>query len=140
MNKIYIVQSFFEDFDTLSSKILGVFNDQSRANEIAEKWTSFYEIKKISIFEEPKDWEPSEEDKENLGFENEPDIELEWMDSIEYSIRASQYRDILYFKEITIDEFELNHDMSLNDSFINDDLMSLMVQWNRNFKLEKIII
>jgi len=133
MNKIYIVQSFFEDFDTLSSKILGVFNDQSRANEVAEKWTSFYEIKKISIFEEPKDWEPTEED---LEF----DENVEWIDSTEYSTRVLQYREILYFKEIVVDEFELNHDMSLNDSFINDDLMSLMVQWNRNFKLEKIII
>jgi hypothetical protein len=140
MSKIYIVQSFFEDFDTSISKIIGVFNDQSKANEVAEKWISFYETKKISIFDEPKGWKPSEEDKENLGFENDPDIEVEWIDSIEYSTRVIQYRDILYFKEITIDEFELNHDMSLNDTFINDDLMSLMVQWNRNSKLDKIII
>lgn len=139
MSKVYIVRSEFEDFDNLSFKILGVFNDQIKANEVAEKWTSFYETKKISIFDEPKDWKPSEEDKEGLGFGNDPDVEVEWMDSIEYSIRVVKYRDILYFKEITIDEFELNHDMSLNDTFINDDLMSLMVQWNRNFKLEKII-
>lgn len=140
MSKIYIVRSEFEDFDTSSFKILGVFNDQVKANEVAEKWTSFYETKKISIFDEPKGWKPSEEDKENLGFENDLDVEVDWMDSIEYSIRVAQYREILYFKEITIDEFELNHDMSLNDTFINDDLMSLMVQWNRNFKLDKIII
>lgn len=140
MSKVYIVRSEFEDFDTLSSKILGVFNDQIKANEVAEKWTSFYETKKISIFDEPKGWKPSEEDKEGLGFENDPDVEVEWIDSIEYSIRVARYRDILYFKEITIDEFELNHDMTLNDTFINDDLMSLMVQWNRNFKLDKIII
>lgn len=140
MSKVYIVQSEFEDFDTSISKIIGVFNDQVRANEVAEKWKSFYESKKISIFDEPKDWKPSEVDKENLGFESDPDVEVEWCDSMEYYSRVSQYRDILYFKEITIDEFELNHDMSLNDTYINDNLMSLMVQWNRNFKLDKIII
>ena len=44
------------------------------------------------------------------------------------------------FKEIEVEEFDLNKDMSLNDKeFINEGLLSLMTQWDRNHKLEKII-
>jgi hypothetical protein len=43
------------------------------------------------------------------------------------------------FKEIKIEEFDLNKDMSLSNTFTSEHLLSLMTQWNRNYKLEKII-
>ena len=44
------------------------------------------------------------------------------------------------FKEIEVEEFDLNKDMSLNNNPItNEYLLSLMTQWDRNHKLEKII-
>jgi hypothetical protein len=67
-----------------------------------------------------------------------------WLESEEYSRRSSKYSDILSFREITIDEYDMNKDRTLDEPkegypFISDDLRSLMTQWDRNYKLEKII-
>jgi hypothetical protein len=43
------------------------------------------------------------------------------------------------FREVVIEEFELNKDRSLEDPSVNEYLLSLMTQWDRNHKLEKII-
>jgi hypothetical protein len=44
------------------------------------------------------------------------------------------------FREIEVEEFDLNKDISLNKSpFVKESLLSLMTQWDRNHKLEKII-
>lgn len=129
-NKIYIVRSYFEDFAYSCSNIIGLFNDKKVADETAKKWEDFYEEKKY-IFNEPKGWKPSVEDLE-YGY-------CTWQESIEYSERYSKYVDILNFKEIEVEEIDINKDISLNNSFIGENLMSLMTQWDRNYKLEKII-
>ena len=131
MDKVYIVKSFFEDFDSSSIKIIGVFTNKKIAQEISEKWTEFYETKKKSILEVPKNWKPSDEDLK-FGLND-------WTDSLEYSERMVVYRDIILFKEIYIDEFQLNQDLSLKDEYINDNLLSLMTQWNRNSTLNKLV-
>lgn len=131
MDKVYIVKSYFEDFDSSSIKIIGVFTDKKIAQEILEKWKEFYETKQISILEKPKKWKPTEEDlKSGLN---------DWTDSIEYAERMSDYRDIIIFKEIFIDEHQLNQDLSLQDEYLNDNLLSLMTQWNRNHILNKLV-
>ena len=135
MNSIYIVQSWFEDYESTSWKIIGTFTEKKLAEDIANKWKDFYEEKKYSIFNEPKDWVPTESDLE-YG-----DV---WLESEEYSRRSSKYSDILSFREITIDEYDMNKDRTLDEPkegypFISDDLRSLMTQWDRNYKLEKII-
>jgi hypothetical protein len=134
MDKIYMVRSYFEDFDSSSWKIIGLFTDKKVADETAKKWEDFYEEKTYTIFNQPKDWKPT---KEDLNY----DEDCSWKESEEYSRRSYQYGDILNFKEIDIEEFELNKDISLllNDPYINEHLLSLMTQWDRNHKLEKII-
>ena len=134
MNKIYMVRSYFEDYDSSSWKIIGLFTDKKVADEIAKKWEDFYEEKRYSIFNQPKDWKPTSED---LSY----DEDCDWSNSEEYSKRTYQYGEILNFREIDIEEFELNKDISLtlNDPYTNEHLMSLMTQWDRNHKLEKII-
>lgn len=132
MDKIYVVTSYFEDFESSRWQIIGLYTDKNIANETAKKWEDFYEEKTYSIFNEPKDWKPTAKD---LSY----DEDCSWQDSIEYSNRVSKYSDVMYFKEIKIEEFDLNKDMSLSNTFTSENLLSLMTQWNRNYKLEKII-
>ena len=127
-----MVRSYFEDYESSSWKIIGLFTDKSIADETAKKWEDFYEEKKYSIFNKPKDWKPTEDD---LEFS-----EGTWEESYEYSNRCSEYGDIVDFREIEVEEFDLNKDMSLNKNpFTSEGLLSLMTQWDRNHKLEKII-
>ena len=129
-----MVRSYFEDFESSSWKIIGLFTDKKVAEETAKKWEDFYEEKTYTIFNEPKGWKPTAED---LTY----DEDCSWKESEEYSKRSYQYGDILNFKEIDIEGFELNKDISLllNDPYINEHILSLMTQWDRNHKLEKII-
>lgn len=125
-----MVRSYFEDFESSSWKIIGLFTDKKVADETAKKWEDFYEEKQYSIFNQPKDWKPTTKDLEYSDV---------WEESLEYSNRVAKYRDILDFIEIQIEEYDLNKDMSLNNSLIDEHLLSLMTQWDRNHKLEKII-
>jgi hypothetical protein len=134
MDKIYMVRSYFEDYESSSWKIIGLFTDKETADVTAKKWGDFYEEKQYSLFNEPKGWKPSEEDLSH-------DEDCSWQESYEYSDRHSKYAEVLNFREIEVEEFDLNKDISLilNDPYINEHLMSLMTQWDRNHKLEKII-
>ena len=132
MDKIYLVRSYFEDYDSSNWQIIGLFTDKKIADDTATKWKDFYEQKKYSVFNEPKNWKPSEED---LSY----DINCSWQESIEYSKRTEQYSEILIFKDIEVEEYDLNKDMSLNSPWLNEYMLSLMTQWDRNHKLEKII-
>ncbi len=129
MDKIYMVRSYFEDFETSTWKIIGIFTDIEQAKEVQKKWENFY-IEKQTIFRQPKNWTPSD---------NDIQFSEEWEESEEYSKRVSDYRDIMSFRDIEIEEFDLNVDFSFNDNSLTDNLRSLMSQWNRNRKLEKII-
>jgi hypothetical protein len=132
MDKIYMVRSYFEDYESSRWQIIGLYTDKNIADETAKKWEDFYEEKKYSIFNEPKGWKPTDVD---LEFS-----EGTWEESYEYSNRTSEYSEVLSFREIEVEEFDLNKDMSLNkSSFVNESLLSLMTQWDRNHKLEKII-
>ena len=127
-----MVRSYFEDYESSRWQIIGLYTDKNIADETAKKWEDFYEEKQYSIFNEPKGWKPTDED---LSY----DEDCTWQESHEYSIRVAKYNDIMDFKEIEVEEFDLNKDMSLNNSHINENLLSLMTQWDRNHKLEKII-
>jgi hypothetical protein len=132
MDKIYMVRSYFEDYESSRWQIIGLFTDKNIADETARKWEDFYEEKKYSLFNQPKDWKPTDDD---LIFS-----EGEWKESYEYSNRVAEYGDIMDFREVEVEEFDLNKDISLNKSpFVNESLLSLMTQWDRNHKLEKII-
>lgn len=127
-----MVRSYFEDYESSRWQIIGLYTDKNIADETAKKWEDFYEEKKYSIFNKPKDWKPTEDD---LEFS-----EGTWEESYEYSNRCSEYGDIVDFREIEVEEFDLNKDMSLNKNpFTSEGLLSLMTQWDRNHKLEKII-
>ena len=126
-----MVRSYFEDYESSRWQIIGLYTDKKVAEETAKKWEDFYEEKKYSVFNKPKNWKPTEDD---LEFS-----EGEWEESLEYSNRVAEYGDLVDFREIEIEEYDLNKDMSLNKKFISEGLLSLMTQWDRNHKLEKII-
>jgi hypothetical protein len=130
MAKVYIVRSHFENYESTTWKIIGLFTTKRQAQEIAKKWEDFY-LEKSNIFNEPKGWTLSEKDIE-YGNEN-------WEESEELAMRRIKYAEIIEFHEIVIEEFELDKDRSLEIEFITDDMLSLMTQWDRNYKLEKII-
>jgi hypothetical protein len=130
MAKVYIVRSHFENYESTTWKIIGLFTNKKQAEEIAKKWEDFY-LEKSNIFNEPKGWKPSEIDTE-YGNEN-------WEESEELARRRSIYAEIVEFHEIVIEEFDLDKDRSLEYEFITDDMRSLMTQWDRNYKLEKIV-
>jgi len=135
MDSIYIVQSFFENYESTTWKIIGTFTEKKLAEDVAKKWEDFYKEKKYSIFNEPKDWVPSESDLEYGDG---------WLESEEYSRRVAKYGDIMNFREIIIDKYDMNKDRTLDEPkegypLISDDLLSIMTQWDRNYKLEKII-
>jgi hypothetical protein len=129
MDKIYMVRSYFEDYESSSWKIIGLYTDKNRADELSKKWEEFYKEMRFGIFNKPKGWKPTVDD---LKFSDG-----EWKDSYDYSMIRIKYRDIINFRYIEVEEFDLNKDMSLND--FNDDVLSLMIQWDRNHKLENII-
>ena len=130
MAKVYVVRSHFENYESTTWKIIGLFTNKKQAEEIAKKWEDFY-LEKSNIFNEPKGWVLSEKDIE-WGNEN-------WEESEELARRRSIYSEIVEFHEIVIEEFDLDKDRSLEFEFITDDMRSLMTQWDRNYKLEKII-
>lgn len=133
MDKIYMVRSYFESYDTSWFKIVGIFNNKNEANEIAKKWEFFY-LEKNKIFDEPKNWKLSEKD---IEYGNET-----WRESIEYNRRCGKYSEILEFREVEVEEYNLNEDLTFskdNLKILGEDLKSLMVQWDRDYKLNKII-
>lgn len=128
-----MVRSYFESYDTSWFKIVGLFNNKNEANEIAKKWEFFY-LEKNKIFDEPKDWKLSEKD---IEYGNET-----WRESIEYNRRCSKYSEILEFREVEVEEYNLNEDLTFskdNLKILGEDLKSFMVQWDRDYKLNKII-
>lgn len=135
MDKIYMIKSHFEDYDSSYWKIIGCFSNQKLANEIVKKWEDFY-LEKQKIFEEPKNWEPTTDD---VAWSDG-----EWRGSLEYNDRCNKYSEIKDFKEITCDVYEINQDRTiLSDQHPfesrNEHLLSLMTQWDRNHKLEKLV-
>ena len=126
MNKLWMVRAYYEDYDSSTWKILGLFTNRNQADEVTKKWQDFY-LDKRSIFDEPKGWI------------NDEDLDETWSDSDEYTKRTIKYREIYEFKDIEVEEFDLNRELILGYPDINEDLKSLMTQWDRNYKLQKII-
>lgn len=127
MNKIYIVKAFFERYDYFEEHIIGVFTNEEKANEITQKWDNFYKHYK-SIFDIPKNWHSDKGE--------------EWKDSGEYYKRVGKYRQIYDFKSIEVHFFDKNKDIFVKSKQLTEnpnDELSLMIQWDRDYKLDKII-
>ena len=120
-----MVRAYYEDYDSSSWKIIGLFTSKKQAYDIKKKWYDYY-IDRSKIFDEPKDWKPDDND----------DF---WSDSDEYTRRTVKYQDIYNFKDIEVEEYPLNKEMIMDYPVISEDSLLMMKQWDRDYKLEKIV-
>lgn len=129
---IYIVEAYFEKYDSSSSTIIGIFTDKDKAESTKDKWDSFFKSSK-SIFDEPDNFVPNNDEDWGL-------IE-DWKDSMEYYNLLSKYNDISKFSDIGIREFPINKDCLIEHMDLDNssDMMSLLRQWDRDYKLKNIL-
>lgn len=131
MDKLYLVQSHFSDFESSWSMIIGIFTDKEVANNHKNKWDRFFKEKQ-SLFNKPDDWEQNEND---YMYENE-----EWEDSDDYFKLKMKYGEIKHFEDIQIEEFEVNKDLfKKHDQHRTKPMIDLLIQWDRDYKLNEII-
>lgn len=133
MDKVYIVEAYFEDYDSSYWRVVGVFTDQDSAKEHQKKWIKFYKKNK-TIFNQPKKFEPKS--YKDYG----SDVFEDWTESDEYYKLISQYSDIKLFSNITIREFDINTDILIVNSKESNtvEMLTLMTQWDRDYKLNKL--
>ena len=130
MYKIFLVKANFSDFESSWSKTIGVFSSKEEADKNKTKWVRFFEHHK-DIFDEPNNWEPSEEDYE---------WEIEdWKESEEYFSLRSKYSLLHEYDDITIEEIPLDVDIFNEGKYLTESISSLMVAWNRDYKINEII-
>lgn len=125
MDKLYMVRAYYEDYDSSSWKIIGLFTSKRQADDIKKKWHDYY-MDRSKIFDEPKDWQPD-------------DIDDIWSDTDEYAKRTIKYQDVYNFKDIEVEEYPLNKEMIMDYPDISEDSLLMMTQWDRDYKLKKII-
>lgn len=126
MNKIYIVKAIFENYESYEECTIGIFTNEKKANEIAQKWGDFYNHYR-SIFRMPKKWKS---------------VMCEWDSSPEYYKRISEYKQIYEFKSIEVNSYDINEDIFVKSKQLNEnpnDELSLMIQWERDYKLDDIL-
>lgn len=120
-----MVRAYYEDYDSSSWKIIGLFTSKKQADDIKKKWHDYY-IDRSKIFDEPKGWKPD-------------DIDDYWSDTDEYAKRTVKYQDIYNFKDIEVEEYPLNKEMIMDYPAVSEDSLLMMRQWDRDYKLEKIV-
>ena len=133
MNKIYLVEATYEDFESSWSKLIGVFDDIEVANKLKEKWDNFYKENE-NIFKQPDNWEPV------IDVGNYGSLEDEWIECAEYWTLKTKYDEIFQFRDIIIKELPTNIDLFIDDDMFRTDPMNkLLSQHNRDYKLKEIL-
>jgi hypothetical protein len=125
MGKIYTVTIAFEDWESSSYNTVGYFTDIKLAEETKKKWEDFFEFHEKELFNLPRD--------SNGNFESD-EIEDEW-----YS-RSVKYEQIRTYTGVELEEFSLNIDIfTVQTHSRSKDMQKLVHQWERDYKIKKII-
>lgn len=134
MDKVYIVEANFDDPESSWWSMIGLYTDYSTADEMSKKWNDFF-IESKKMFDIPKNYQP-EYSSNSYG-----DEYISWFDSDEYYELQSNFRDIKYFTDITIREFDLNKEIFIDiiKSYSSENMINLMNQWNREYKIKELI-
>jgi len=134
MNKVYIVEAHFDDPSSSWWSTIGLFTDEQVAKEYSEKWNLFF-TENEKIFDIPKNFQSQ------CYNSYDGQSYTSWFESDEYYELISDFKDIRYFKEITITEFDLNTEIFIDcvRSINSDRMLNLMNQWNRNYKINELI-
>ena len=118
MEKIYTIRIWFQDHDSIWSIDAGTFNNIIEAENILNKWKSFFEHHKQAFKEVNK--------------------EDDWDKWFELSLK---YGKIENYDNIEIVEAYLNKDMFI-ENFVNfgtpDSLKNMIKEWDRDYKIKLI--
>lgn len=132
MSKVWKVDAFYDTDSGFEINTIGLFTDIESANYVIEKWLKFHEVS-MTIFNEPDGWNP----KSDKWYSEDPRCGFEWQDSYQYDILKDKYKKLLYFREIFIEEWDLDKDIYINSQ--KDDIEYLAIQFNRDYELNKIL-
>jgi hypothetical protein len=117
MDKIYIVEIDFGHYDETWTHTVGAFTDKSLADLTKEKWEKFYK----------------EHSKLYDGLDSQKDFD-------KFYEVDSKYGDIGNFVQITIQELPFNVDnYSKINSYRTDEMTQLVLQWERDYRINQII-
>jgi len=127
MTKVYFVQAHFSDFESSWTIMIGIFNDKKVAEKHKDKWSKFFKENQ-SIFDVPDDWKPRKDDYDD-----------EWQESSDYFTLKMKYGEIKHFDDIQIEEVEIDKDIFLLNRISTKSMQDLLLQWDRDYKLNEII-
>jgi hypothetical protein len=134
--KIYKVGALFEDFESTWTIPIGVFNDKDLAYSIKAKWEKFFKESE-SLLEEPENWDPDKDDWSEEGYDEYGGFS--WRDSYQYNLLISKYSHVREFSSIEIEEMDLNVDCFIDGFKHHNDMVKLIIEFDRDFKLGSII-
>ncbi len=139
MSKIWQVEIMYSDFEGSQLITIGLFTDEDKANEIAEKWRTFHSTYS-TILDEPDNWDP----KSDQWFDHYDD-EFIWKESYQYQTLLNKYDKIKDFDEVIVTEMELNKDIFLNQCLIDDeafrlteDFKRIVKEFDRDYKINSL--
>lgn len=139
MSKIWKVEIMYSDYESSQLLTIGLFTDESKAEEVARKWEVFHTTYS-KLLEVPDNWDPTSD--EWYSYYN--DLEFEWKDSHQYQVLSDKYEKIEEFDEVIITEFELDKDMfysQINDLSIRatEPFKQIVKEFERDYKLNHLL-
>ena len=141
MSKIWKVEIMYSDYECSQILTIGLFTDESKAEEVARKWELFHTTYS-KLLEVPDNWDPTSD--EWYDYSNSDEYTFEWEDSHQYQVLSMKYDKVKEFDEVIITEFELDKDMfysQINDSSIRatEPFKQIVKEFERDYKLNSIL-
>lgn len=128
---IYIVEAQFQSYDSYYEQMVGVFDDQEKAEFHKEKWITFFKSKYQEIFD---------------PFLTLRDGDGDWIsDEVEndYYKKQSEYSLIHEYSDVVVRQLKLNEDWLSMDYFRTEKQFDMMkqfsIEYNREHNLNKLI-
>ena len=141
MSKIWKVEVMYSDYESSQILTIGLFTDESKAEEVARKWEVFHTTYS-KILEVPDNWDPTSD--EWYDYSNSDEYTFEWEDSHQYQVLSMKYDKVKEFEQVIITEFELDKDMfssQINDLSIraNEPFKQIVKEFERDYKLNNLL-
>ena len=140
VNKVYIVEVFYSDYEGSSWIQVGIFSDKSVAESIKEKWEDFHN-KNADLLKEPDDWDSTKDEWYEDYLLHDSHHVFEWSQSREYYSLATNIEKFSDFQEVRVEEFDLNVDGFYNQMkhISNDVFLDMIKEHDRDWKLNNIL-
>ena len=140
MSKIWKVEVMYSDYESSQILTIGLFTDESKAEEVARKWEVFHTTYS-KLLEVPDNWDPTSDEWYSS---NSDEYTFEWEDSHQYQILSMKYDKVKEFEQVIITEFELDKDMfssQINDLSIRatEPFKQIVKEFERDYKLNNLL-